>query len=394
MAEIESDPFDVPEVDSAGSGAPASGSPEPASTSATSDPAAAPATAATDPAAQSPIPAAPSPPGPFGALPPALARRMSEAELRPIAGETADQAQDRLYDHLTRRTKAHYARQRQLEETHAQEIRGLRESLDPIIREHYRRQTEAQTAALAAQMPEKGTPEYAEWLLEENLRAQYEERERLETERQAAEQQALEAAHQEKIREVDDWAYERVQEGLGLIPGAQADPEFTTAYDVFTRMALHSARAYFPEASDDQLAEFVNLSQTIDFRKFASMGNDPREVLKGRLRELNRLLPSGSVNGNGNGQPATGASATPASVPPAVPPTPATTPSPTAQRMMTESAASAARAPVAVPVASRAGGMGTPFPDIDGLEEDDYVLAALNNLVPEDQRIAKHRKER
>jgi hypothetical protein len=175
MAEIESDPFDVPEVDSAGSGAPAPSSPEPASVPATSDPAA--ATATPDPAAASAAPApASAPPSPFGALPPALARRMSEAELRPIAGETADQAQDRLYDHLTRRTKAHYARQRQLEETHAQEIRGLRESLDPIIREHYRRQTEAQTAALAAQMPEKGTPEYAEWLLEENLRAQYEER--------------------------------------------------------------------------------------------------------------------------------------------------------------------------------------------------------------------------
>jgi hypothetical protein len=320
---------------------------------------------------------------------------MSEAELRPIAGETADQAQDRLYDHLTRRTKAHYARQRQLEETHAQEIRGLRESLDPIIREHYRRQTEAQTAALAAQMPEKGTPEYAEWLLEENLRAQYEERERLEVERQTAEQQAQEAAHQEQVRAVDDWAYERVQEGLGLIPGAQADPEFATAYDVFTRMALHSARAYFPEASDDQLAEFVNLSQTIDFRKFASMGNDPREVLKGRLRELNRLLPAGAQTAsNGNGQAGTVAVAvTPVSAP-AVPPMPATTPSPTAQRMMNESAASAARAPVAVPVATRAGGMGTPFPDIDGLEEDDYVMAALNNLVPEDQRIAKHRKER
>jgi hypothetical protein len=361
-------------------------------------------------------PAAAPPENPYGDLPERLATNLRSAGLKPVPGETTDAAYDRLAHHISRRNAAYEKEKTRNEQRHAAEIANLRTEmrgyLEPILRAHHARERQAQVELEAAQIPPRDSPEYAVWLQEEALRRD-DERRRDEWER-AQESQRLqaEAAVQGRVAAVDEAGYNKVAAGLGLLPGTTADLDFAHAYEVYSESAVQAARSYFPEASEDQIQEFIALSQQLDIRRAELNGVDIREVWKGRMNAMiDSLVQRGLVtraqgqaakvdvaavpasgtaagNGNGNGRPA------PTVTKPGT--AAATAPQPTvAQRVTTEAAAAARRGPSAVPGSARPTQLPGQLLDTSGMDEDDYVEAALADLLgSEEQRTQQHRKQR
>jgi hypothetical protein len=335
-------------------------------------------------------------------LPAELWQAMREENLRVVPGETTEQAYARMTLHLNRKNgsyKKDLARER---ERNAQELAALRESLKPMLLDHWNRQRQEALELQAAQIPEKGTPEYQEWLLEEGLRRD-EARRREDWEAAQARQRAeIEQQAQGELAQIDAQGYDKIARGLGL-PGfeGEADQEFAHAYDVYSNMAYDAATSYFPDAEPAQIHEFVALSQQLDIRRAEMNGVDYRDVLKGRLNGMisaleqmglvQRVGKNGQAaqpaptNGNGQGggqQPNPGAR-------------PGATPS-TMQRVSADAQAAQRRGPVAVASSGRPSSLPGQMPDADAFEDaDDYVEAVLAGLLGnEEQRAAKHRKAR
>jgi hypothetical protein len=330
------------------------------------------------------------------ALPPDLTEALRREGLRPVPGETPTAAYSRLTHHLSGKSRDYGRQLREMRDQHAASLADLRAGLEPMLRDYYQNQRLRQLEEQEAQIPPKDSPEYQVWLQEQVL-ARLEAKEREEFERaQEMERLQGEQATQEQLAAIDATGYSRVAEGLGLVQGSQPDPEFAHAYDIFSNAAISAARGYFPEASDQQIQEFVALSQRLDIRRAEMNGVDIREVMKQRLngmvealvaagivqRSAKKELMTGESNGTGtsSGKPA-----------------PTTTPQPTAaQRVAAEAAAGARRAPLATPSATRPTQLPGQLPDPANFEDDDaYVEAALAGILGnEEQRVAGHRKQR
>ena len=357
-------------------------------------------------------PTAPPAPGTgteYGALPAPLAETLRSEGLKPVADETPEAAYARLSRHLTRKNQAYARDLAKLRDRQTQELAGLRQTIreqfGPIVQEHYERRRQEELELAAAQIPPKDTPEYQVWLQEELLRRDDARRQEEWERAQQAQRQEADAAVQDQIRAVDEVGYQRVAEGLGLLPGTQADPDFTHAYEVYSESAVSAARGYFPDASDEQIQEFIGLSQQLDIRRAELNGVDIREVWKGRLNAMIDSLVRRGLVTRAQGQAAkaeaapaaapapgsNGQGARPAPVPAATAPPPATV----AQRVTQDAAAAARRGPAAVPGSSRPTQLPGQLPNADELSSEDYVDAVLAGIFgSEEQRVARHQKQR
>lgn len=329
-----------------------------------------------------------------GNLPPDLVDAYRREGLRLQPDESTTDAYSRLTNHLTRKSAAFYRDQKEAEVARANEMRELRVGLEPMLRDYHQRQREAQLEEQAAQIPDKETdPQgYAIWLQEETLRRD-EARRNEEWQRvQEARRQQAESEFAGQVAQVDNAGYAKVAEGLGLVSGRQPDPEFTHAYEVYSESALEAARSYFPDANEHQIHEFIGLSQQLDIRRAEMNGVDIRDVMKGRMNKfVDSLVRRGVVarvagvgSGNGNGGTSTGDGRATGRPDPTV-----------AQRVSAASSAAQRRGPSAVASNTRPAGLGGQLPDAAGMDEDDFVEAALSGLLgTEEQRASQHRKAR
>jgi hypothetical protein len=328
------------------------------------------------------------------AFPPDLAEALRRERLPTVQGETPEAAYIRLSTHLQARNRKLYTDLKEGERQSRQQQAELRQMLEPMLRDYYQRQRHAQIEEQAAQIPPKDSPEYQVWLLEESLRRDDERRQQ---EEQAAltwqEQQAL-TQQQQRLAAVDGAGFQKVAEGLGLVQGAEPDPEFQHAYNIFSEGAMIAARDYFPDATDEQLQEFVALSQQLDIRRAEQGGVDYRDLLKRRLNaQIDGLVRLGLVQrAAGNGSVGNGQVTTPATSSGngnAVQPT-------VAQRVQNQAAAAAKRGPSAVPSSTRPTQLPGQMPDPNKFDSDeDFVEAALSGILGnEEQRTSMHRKQR
>lgn len=332
------------------------------------------------------------------AFPPDLTDAMRRERLPSVQGETPEAAYIRLSTHLQAKNRKLYTDLKEGERQTRQHQIEMRQMLEPMLRDYYQRQRHAQIEEQAALIPPKDSPEYQVWLLEENLRRDDERRQQ---EAQSAltwqEQQEL-AQQQQQLAAIDQAGYSRVAEGLGLVPGSQPDPEFLRAYDVFSEGAMLAARDYFPEASDEQIEEFVALSQRLDIRRAEQSGVDYRDVLKRRLNtQIDGLVRLGLVQrvaggGNGNGNPGNGSGNGQTQSQLQQPSTQRTV----TQQVQANAQAAARRAPSAVPSSSRPTQLPGQMPDPNKFDSDeDFVEAALSGILgSEEQRTSMHRKHR
>lgn len=321
----------------------------------------------------------------MGHYPAELAAALRDERLKPVPGETTEAAYARLNHHLIRKNVSYRRDLAREKDRYAQSIDAMRAELAPMLQTFYHQQRQAQLEAEAAQIPDPDSPEYQTWLLEESLRRD-DERRRVEWER---EQEALRTQEEQRVlgyyRQLNETGFARVAHGLGLVTGTQPDHDFAAAYDTYSEMAVATARAWYPNASEEQIHEFVSLSQSKDIQNFVEQGQDPVEGLKMRFNGLIDALErrglvtrttkgrNGPVagNGNGDGRPS------PAPVP--KPPGPAPS---TAQRVQADAAAAQRRAPSAVPSSARPTQLPGQIPDPSQFASDeDFVEAALDGIL-------------
>lgn len=315
---------------------------------------------------------------------PELLQRLTSTGLRPIPGETATAAQDRLFNHLVAKSSANYREvQKEKERSRALEahMATLSQQLEPIVREHYQRQKEQQTAELAAAMPDKYAQpqEYAIWLQEENLRynIQRDDEQKRQQEQWAEQQRSALATAQ--LEQLDGTAFNLVYEAI------EQDEEIARAYDIQSQLMRDNFSLHFPDAEEAQLAELVALTQQLEYRKWLSQNRHPAEVLREQYRKWRRY--AGVKDEAPNEE--IGAAATVVAAPQVSTPQP----SPTATRMQQEAEAARRRGPVSAPVPTRPVG-NTELPEVGDMDEDEYLEAVLRGQFTEEQRIGKHRKFR
>lgn len=337
-----------------------------------------------------------------GAFPADLTTALRREKLPTVPGETIEAAYSRLSDHLYRKNSAMHLsvkEMRDAERARAAEVAGLRQSLEPMLRSWYQQQRQAQIEQEAAQIPDKDSPEYQVWLMEETLRRDDERRQQELESKQQQELTEQEREYQQQLAAIDQSGYTKVADGLGLTQGTTADPEFQVAYDVYSEAAVVAARNYFPNAPDDKIQEFVALSQQLDIRRAEMNGMDIRDVMKGRYNALieslvrrgvvTRAQAAAAVAGNGHEdskQPQHQQQQAR---------TPAPPPKTVAQTVREDAAAAQRRGPNAVAANTRPSGMGGQVPDPSTMDEDDFVEATLAGLLGnEEQRAAPFRRQR
>lgn len=326
-----------------------------------------------------------------GPWPDYLSRAFRDEKLGHIPGETPAAAQERLTSHLRGKNRE-FRTQTQATQQELAQIRQAVQLWEPMLRDYYHRQRAAAQEEQLAQIPDpvEDPTGYQTYLLEENLRVA--EERRLSEAQSIEEAQRIQAeqARAAELRAVDEQGYGMIAQGLGL-NGGEADPEFVVAYDTLSKLGLQSAADYFPDASPQQIQEFVGLSQLLDVRRMTAAGLDIREVMKGRVNGLidslvqlgvvtraqaKAAMAMADVAASGNGQTR-----------PAVP---------TAQsRVAADAVAAARRSPLAVPSGGRPAGAPGELPDASAMDEDDFVEAALSGMLGSaEQRIEKHRRQR
>lgn len=317
-----------------------------------------------------------------------------------IHGESELEASRRLSKHLIGKSTTYRrdtAEAKQAAREAAARVQELQANLRPLLMEHYNRTQQAQLEEQVAQIPPRDSPEYAVWLQEEMLRR---DTARRQEEIRRGQQQQVEQANSEiqaQRAAIDASGYQKVAEGLGLAPGSQQDSEFSLAYEVLSNMAVDAARSYYPNASEDEINEFIAVSQQLDIRQAEVAGRDIRDVWKGRVSNFVRMLESrghvtrvngqqqaqASAPGNGNRNPD-------GTFKPQVP---ART---TAQRMQADAQAAQRRGPTAVPSSARSTQLAGSLPDPGAFESDeDYADAVMAGLLGnEEQRVAPNRRNR
>lgn len=321
-----------------------------------------------------------------------------------IQGESELEASRRLSKHLIGKSSNYRrdtAEAKQAAREAAARVQELQANLRPLLMEHYNRTQQAQLEEQVAQIPPRDSPEYAVWLQEEMLRRDTARRQ--EEIRRGQQQQVAQANSEIQAQRaaIDASGYQKVAEGLGLAPGSQQDPEFTLAYEVLSNMAVDAARSYYPNANEDEINEFIAVSQQLDIRQAEVAGRDIRDVWKGRVSNFVRMLESrghvtrvngqqqttAPANGSGNGNGNRNANGT------FKPQAPAQT---TAQRMQADAQAAQRRGPTAVPSSARPTQLAGSLLDPSAFESDeDYADAVMAGLLGnEEQRVAPNRRNR
>lgn len=333
-------------------------------------------------------------------LPPSVVDALRSENLKLIDGETMEAAWDRYNSHMRRKNDRFYRDFKEARENERRvlsELQATRESLRPILEDYYNRQREQQTAQLAATIPDKETDPigYSIWLNEQILARDRQREEQAVTDRLTAEQMEQQQQMVDYNKQLDEVAYEAVATALGEVPGVEADQSFVQAYDTMSKVSMAAARDYFPTASDEELAEFVGLSQQLDYRRWVQLGQDPREVIKRRYESWSSLFgrPAGQEAGQAAGQVAHGSiQQRPTS---AMQPRPTAVPS-IVTRQAAAAAGAARREPLMTPAVGRPAQAGAALPNPDDFtSSEDYVEAALDGLLGSDEdRVAKVRKFR
>lgn len=368
------DDFDVPDLPLSSSETPSKpATPEPTTTPATFS--------GGEPAG--PTPEQPAPPS-TPATP--LTEFLRAERLPEIPGETPEQTQLRLNAHWQGKSARFYKEmqdnQRRIDTLaaqHAEELRMIREAITPMAKEFYNRARAAETAAAAAEVPDRDSPEYQIWLSEQILLRDEQRRE----DEAAAAERAREEAEQQQVQQY----YERL-EGVGydaLAAGIQ-DPAFAADYQTLTRLAYQDVVDRWPNADPEDHLTFLEIAQRLDIRDWVERGIDPREGIRARVQRLRASFAAA----------APAPTPAPAAAQPAQQSQAQPQPSPTATRIAQEAQDAARRAPVTAAMPSRpAPHMGS-LPDPSNYEsDDDYVEAVLAGVLPpEEQRVAAHRKER
>lgn len=368
-AAAPADDFDIPAPgigsDSGGSGG-GSGS-APASTPATPP-------SATPPA----VPESSAPP----AQPSPLSDFLRAERLPEIPGESPEQTQLRLNAHWQGKSQRFYKEMQAKQErvdalaaAHAEELRMIREAITPMAKDYYARARAEQTAAAAAEIPDRDSPEYSIWLSEQILLRD----EQRQADAEAAAASAREEAEAQRVFEY----YQQVETaGYDALAAGIQDPEFARDYNTLTQLAYADVVARWPNADPEDHVTFLEIAQRLDVRDWVERGIDPRAGIKERVQRLRSAF--------GQAAPAPQSAAQPVQQP-----APAQ-PSPTATRMAQEAQDAARRAPVTAAMPSRPVQAAANLPDPSAYEsDDDYVEAVLAGILPpEEQRVAAYRKER
>jgi len=302
-----------------------------------------------------------APPKPAGAAPagdlsPEITTRLQQAGLKPVAGETREAALVRLVDHL-------HGKSSQIGRERAEmkrELRDLNERLEPILRREYQERMAEMTRQQAAQIPDRETDPvaYSIWLQEQQaLREQ---------ERDAA---AAQAAELEQANAMETAGFVELAVALGQREGTPADPEAVAAYNAFAVAGYNAIAAKYPEASPEEIQEFLVLSQQDWVRGIKARGGNVVAQLVADYRQAQTLYGAGAPTAPPNGaqKPAAGA------------PRPGTA----AASVAAEQARQRARSAVTRPAAARTSAA---QPEIDPatMSEDDYVKARLHGLLKPD----------
>lgn len=267
------------------------------------------------------------------ALAPDVAAELADARLRPVQGETTEQALRRLSKHYSGRSRSHYEDLRGLKE----ELGGVKQMIQPLW-QALRDQAEAQQReAFMRQVPDKeADPQaYHTWLLEQTVQRQEEERQR-------NEEQAAQLAQQEQLVAVDEVAL------TDLVTGLESDGEVRDGYSFALQVGMKSAEKQFPNATPEQLEELAKLSQQLMMRGLVHHGASVSDYYRHMYATARSL-----IGGNGGGTQAQQqqaaavvAEAMPQPMPQVAPAPAQPQGSPTAARLRAESAKAAARAVV------------------------------------------------
>lgn len=185
--------------------------PAPSSDGGSSTPSAPPAPTTTPAAFSGGEPATPTPEQPAAPSTPAtpLTEFLRAERLPEIPGETPEQTQLRLNAHWQGKSARFYREMQEnqrridtLAAHHAEELRMIREAITPMAKEFYNRARAAETAAAAAEVPDRDSPEYLVWLNEQILLRDEQRRE----DEIASAERAREEAEQREVQQY----YERI----------------------------------------------------------------------------------------------------------------------------------------------------------------------------------------
>lgn len=311
-------------------------------------------------------------------------KMLSDARLRPVPNETREQALLRLNSHFSGRASSHY---RELGETRREaqqavaQVAQLTAVLSPFLAQWREAEMMRQREAQMAQIPDKEQDPvgYGIWLQEQNLRIQAQREQDAIRQQQAFQQQQAALAQAHQALDVDESALNELETAV------QSDPEVATAYQFMTQASIRQAQRLFPEASEDEILEFVQLAQQRDMRTHAQLGMSIAEAVKTGYRdalELAGMHPAQAQAAADQAMPSTPSASAQGQ---------RRTGSPTAARLERESAAGRARAVVssAPPVGGAPMGDGL---DVRNMDEDamlDFALKSPQNAEALSKAIAK-----
>jgi hypothetical protein len=304
----------------------------------------------------------------------------ADARLKPVNGETREQAILRLNGHYAGRANNHYRELSSAKEAAQRaeaQVSNLNTILQPFLRAfHQQQQALAQQEAMARVPDREADPDaYRTWLIEQDIQR------RMAVDQQAAQQQqAWQQAQQEhaqahQMLDVDERALAELENAVST------DQELAAAYSFVTNNGFRQAERLFPGEPPEKIQEFVQLAQQRDMRMYAQMGYSPVDAIKATYRDALELA----------GYSPAQASAEAAQVAPTVTapaPQKPTIGSPTAARIERESAAGRARAVVS----PAPGGSGAPTGDgIDITTMDEDALAEFALMSPQNAEYLSKR---
>lgn len=268
---------------------------------------------------------------------PDVASALAEARLRPVEGETTEQALRRLWRHNEGRARSHHGDVKTLKD----ELVGVKNMVQPLW-QALQQQAEAQRREeMLRQVPDKeADPQaYQNWLMEQWMLRQ-------EQERQEAEQLAAQDAQQESLLTQDETALVDLQQGLST------EPEVRDGYSFALQVGMRSAEQQYPDASPEQLEELAKLSQQLMMRGLVRQGKSVSAYYRHMYAAAREVMGVGNGHATPQQQAAAATAvaqaqaAPPAQAVPRAQAPPAAKGSPTAARLKAESAAAAARAVV------------------------------------------------
>jgi len=158
-----------------------------------------------------------------------------------------------------------------------EELRQLREELQPLLRKEWQEVQRHRTEQLAAQVPEDPA-ERAAWLAEQALILR--EQDRREAQEAAEDQEAA-----EQLDQLDETWFEYINPDV-----LASDPGLKEDFDALTRSGVSGIMSMYPEATTDQALELLSLSQTMQFRDCVLRGQDPRQFVRQQAHQMRSIF--------------------------------------------------------------------------------------------------------